>query len=102
VPRYDASVPRGLTEELVMPKPHRTFKELRRGNEKSRIPQKIVKPRHDAPRTQRVKQHAVRIAGFVRMVLVEEFAAFVRGIHEDFKFAAQKLHLLVGQDSHTG
>jgi hypothetical protein len=56
MPDYNAAVMRGLIEDLVMPETDWTIKQLRRRNDKRRIPQQVVKARLDAPGAKRVKQ----------------------------------------------
>src|SRR5271163_1554337 len=55
MPGHHSAVPRRLAKKLVVPEAHRTIEQLRRRNEKRRVPQEIVKARHHTPSSQRMK-----------------------------------------------
>ena len=61
----------GLAKQLVVPETHGTAQELRRRDGELRMPQNIMKARRDAPRTERVKEFAVSLIGFVAMKFVK-------------------------------
>lgn len=102
VPGNNTAMPRRLAKKLVMPEAHGTAKQLRRGNEKSGIPEQIMEARGDAPSAEGVKENATWIRRLVDMVFVKELAAFVRGIHQPFELATQDLDLLVAQNTYAG
>jgi hypothetical protein len=69
---------RGLHEELVVPAAHSSREELARGNDDGGIPEEIVERGRDAPGAERVKESAARLAGLVRMALVERLPRMLR------------------------
>src|SRR2546423_15651146 len=54
VPRDHAAVMRGLAKKLIVPKAHRATEQLRCRHHESRIPQQVMKPRANTPRSERV------------------------------------------------
>ena len=91
-------MPRRLAEKLVVPESHRPAQQLRRRRQERRIPKQIMKPRHYPPRSQGMKQHALRIRRLVGMVFVKQTPPLMRRIHQLFQLPAQHPHLLVAQD----
>src|SRR5256886_3052650 len=59
MPRHHSSVPCRLAEKLVVPETHRPAEQLRRRQQKRRIPQQVMKPGQHAPRAQRMKQYTL-------------------------------------------
>src|SRR5437667_11988842 len=55
MPRHHSSVPCRLAEKLVVPETHRPAEQLRRRQQKRRIPQQVMKPGQHAPPAQRTK-----------------------------------------------
>ena len=99
MPRHDAAVLGRLAEELIVPEAHGAAEQLAGGNQKSRMPEKIVKARRDAPGAERVEQHARRIGGFVGVVFVEKAVGGMIRVEQPLQFAAQRLDLLVREDA---
>src|SRR5206468_3726590 len=102
MPRHDAPMMRGLAEQLVMPKAHGPAQQLRRGHQKRRIPEQVMKTRRDAPRAQRMKEHRPGISRFVRMEFVEESVAGMIRTDELRELSAQRFDLLVIQHASAG
>src|SRR2546429_297140 len=86
VPGDNAAVVCRLAEELVMPKPHRAVEQLRCRDRESPVPEQVMKTRRDSPGTKCMKKYLVRIRGFVRMELVEEFITTARWISQVGEF----------------
>lgn len=61
VPNHYPAVMRRLVEDLIVPETHRPIEQLRRSNNKRRIPQEIVKARRYAPRAERMEEYAIGI-----------------------------------------
>jgi hypothetical protein len=82
MPRDDASVIGRFAEQLIVPEPDGTAQQLRCRNSERSMPEQIVEPGRNPPRSQSVKQDSVRIGGLVGMVLVPEFAPVVLRIEQ--------------------
>src|SRR2546421_1840153 len=66
------------------------------------MPQQIVEAARDAPRTEGVKEHARRIARFVRVILIEQSAQRMRWVHQLAQLRAQTFDLMIVEQFETG
>ena len=98
VPGHDASEMGGLHEELVVPEAHSSPEELARGNEDGGVPEEIVERGRDAPGAERVEENAARLAGLVRVPLVEEVGSGMLRAEKWLELGAQELDLVVVED----
>jgi len=102
MPRDHSAMMRGLAEQLIVPETHRTSEQLRRRQQKRRIPKQVMKPRRDPPRTQCMKEHRFRTGSFVGMKFVEKMVAGMIWIDQLCKFGPQFLNLIVIQRVNAG
>ena len=86
MPGDDSAVLGRFAEQLVMPEPDGSAQQLRGRDPKRPMPEQIVKTWRNPPRSQGVKQDAVRISGLVGVVLVPEFLSVVFRIEQPRKF----------------
>lgn len=79
MPDDDAAVMRRFVEDLIVPEAHSATEQLRRGNNKRRMPKHVVQTGLDTPRAQCMKQDLLRVRRLVRIELVKQFVTRMRG-----------------------
>ena len=102
MPGYDASDMRRFHEELVVPEAYLSVEELAGGNEDGGVPEEVVERGRDAPGAEGVEENSARLAGLVRVTLVEEVSSGMLRVEKRLELGAQELDLVVFQDLDAG
>ena len=76
----------GLAEELIVPEANGSSEKLRRWDRKCRMPEQVVKTSGNPPCPERMEQHMIGIARFVRVVFVKQFSIFAARLQQPAQF----------------
>ena len=88
----------GFAEQLIVPESNTSPQQLTRRHQKSGMPQEIMKPLPEPPRTKGMKQNSTGISGLVGMILVPSVAPLVIGLHQLRQLGFQQVNLELRQD----